>query len=73
MIQALWKHGYHQEADLTANRLLNMFEKTPWFMENYESSLDGVRNPPNDSSHPEYNWSHATVILLLLERYKDSL
>ncbi len=72
MIQTLWRTGYHEEAELTADRLLEMMQKTPWYMENYISSPEGVGKGPSVYSHPEYNWSEATVIELLLQKYKDS-
>ena len=67
MIQTLWRHGYHEEAELTADRLLKMMQSTPWIHENYSSKEDIV------PGMPEYNWSLATMIELLLERYKDPL
>jgi hypothetical protein len=67
MIQTLWKHGYHKEAEEVADNLLNMFLGSPWIAENYESKngkMIGV---------PEYNWSQSMVIELLLERFKEPL
>jgi len=71
MVQTLWRSGYQREAELTADRLLSLLQKAPWFMENYESTAEGAAAPPNIYSRPEYNWTHATAIELLLERYKD--
>jgi len=68
MIQTLWRHGYHAEADLTADRLLKLLHKSPWIHENY-ASQDDIPAP----GVPEYNWSLATTIELLLERYKEPL
>lgn len=65
MIQTLWKYGYVQEAEVTADRLINMLESSHWLNENYESAKGmaiGV---------PEYNWTQSIAIELLLERYKD--
>lgn len=73
MIQTLWKTGYPAEADLTAHRLLTMLQKTPWFHENYASGSGEGWNARAGIGFPDYNWSHATVIELLLERYKDPL
>jgi len=70
MIQGLWRQGYHKEAELTADRLLAMFQKTPWFHENYDSIPGAAAQYPG---LPEYNWANATVIELLLERYKEPL
>jgi putative isomerase len=73
MTETLWRYGYHKEAELTAQRVLRMFQKSPWFMENFEATEEGLSAPPNIFDHPEYNWSHATVIELLLQRYKEPL
>ena len=67
MVQTLWRQGYQREAELTADRLVKMFRETPFFHENYESGAGG------GIGCPDYNWSCATVIELLLERYKDPL
>ncbi len=67
MVQALWRQGREREAEQTADRLLGMFDKTPWLHENYESAHGG------GIGVPDYNWSCATVIELLLERYKDPM
>ena len=67
MIQTLWRQGYHQEAEQCADRLLKLMQTTPFLHENYESAGRG-RN-----CAPDYNWSCATAIELLLERYKDPL
>ncbi|MEO8660028.1 MAG: trehalase family glycosidase [Bryobacteraceae bacterium] len=71
MVQTLWRSGYHREAELTADRLLSLLQKAPWYMENYESTPEGASAAPNIYSRPEYNWTQATAIELLLERYKD--
>jgi hypothetical protein len=71
MIQTLWGCGYHAEAELTAERLLTMFQRTPWFHENYASATGEGWNAKERIGFPDYNWSHATVIELLLERYKE--
>ena len=42
MVQTLWRTGYHKEAELTADRLLEMMQIKPWFMENFNSSPEGV-------------------------------
>ena len=67
MIQTLWKHGYHKQAEEVADSMLDMFLASPWIAENYESkggAMIGV---------PEYNWSQSMVIELLLQRYKEPL
>jgi len=73
MIQALWRHGYHAEAELTADRLLAMFLRTPWIHENYNSATGEGWDAEHRMGFPDYNWSCATVIELLLERYKEPL
>lgn len=67
MIQTLWRQGYHAEAELTADRLLEMMAQSPQIHENYESQNGGA------IGLPDYNWSLATAIELLLERYKEPL
>jgi hypothetical protein len=67
MIQTLWRQGYQQQAEQTADRLLKMLEKSPWLHENYESASGaGI-------GQPDYNWTCATAIELLLERYKEPM
>jgi len=76
MTQTLWKHGYHKQAEWIADRMLNLLQGLPWFMENYDSGTGKDVWPPPEGwtfSSPEYNWSCATVIELLLERYKEPL
>jgi hypothetical protein len=73
MVQTLWQHGYHAEADLTADRFLRMYQRTPWFHENYESSGGSGWDGAKQMGFPDYNWAHATVIELLLERYKEPI
>jgi hypothetical protein len=67
MIQTMWRQGYEKEAEQTADRLLKMFDKTPWLHENYESSQGG------GIGCPDYNWTCATATELLLERYKEPM
>jgi hypothetical protein len=67
MIQAMWRQGYEKQAEQTADRLLVMFEKTPWLHENYESAQGG------GIGCLDYNWSCATAMELLLERYKEPM
>jgi hypothetical protein len=67
MVQTLWRQGYEKEAEQTAARLLNLLEKSPWLHENYESAAGaGI-------GQPDYNWTCATAIELLLERYKEPM
>ena len=71
MVQTLWRTGYHKEAELTADRLLEMMQIKPWLMENYNSSPEGLAKADDRDSQPEYVWTNAAAIELLLERYKD--
>lgn len=73
MIQTLWVNGYHAEAEETAGRLLRMFQQTPWIHENYNSASGGGWDPQKAIGFPDYNWSFSTLILILLERYKEAL
>ncbi len=67
MVQTLWKHGYHREAEQVVDRLLDMIVANPWIHESYESSHG------QPIGQPEYNWALSTTIQLLLERYKEPL
>lgn len=66
MIEILWDHGYRTEAERTARRMLQIFRTTPYLHECYPS--DGY--DPH-MGLPEYNWSCAICLELLLERYKE--
>lgn len=74
MLQILWKHGYRDQADQCADWFLDLYNQTPWFHENYY----GAPLEPEQPSRPthgvrEYNWAQATVIRLLLRRYRDPI
>jgi hypothetical protein len=71
MAQTLWRTGYHKEAELTADRLLNIMQIQPWLMENFNSDPAKIGKDGFDSSQPEYNWAQSATIELLLERYKE--
>lgn len=73
IIQTLWRYGYHAEAEEIADRILKMFQSTPWLHENYNSASGSGWDPNKKIGFPDYNWSCATVIELLLERYKDPM
>jgi putative isomerase len=73
MIQTLWVNGYHAEAEETAARMLKMFQRTPWIHENYNSGSGDGWDTSEKIGFPDYNWSFSTLILILLERYKDPL
>jgi hypothetical protein len=64
MIEVLWKYGFHKQADEAAERLLQMVERWPYFQENYS----GFGRP---AGIPEYNWTAAAVILLILRKYRN--
>jgi hypothetical protein len=54
-------------ASAHAARLVKMLEESPWLHENYESAGGaGI-------GQPDYNWTCATAIELLLQRYKDPM
>jgi len=72
MIEALWRAGYHQEADGVADRLLEMFSQSPWIHECYNSQTGAAFDEHTGMGSPDYNWSLATVINLLLQTYKTS-
>jgi len=63
MVETLWAYGFQAEADLAAERLINMIARWPYLQENY--SGDG-----QPSGIPEYNWTAATTILLLQRAYR---
>ena len=55
------------EAEHTADRLLTLLQRTPWFHENYASATGEGWNAQERIGFPDYNWSHATVIELPLD------
>jgi hypothetical protein len=67
MVQTLWKHGYHREAEQVADQVLEILLANPWIHESYESRQG------KPIGQPEYNWSLSSAIQFLLERYKDPL
>ena len=71
MSQTLWRVGYHKEAELTADRLLEMVQKEPWFMENFNSNPEKIARDGYRFSQPEYIWTEAATIEVLLEGYKE--
>ncbi|HEX4485426.1 MAG TPA: trehalase family glycosidase [Terriglobales bacterium] len=73
MAQTLWQAGYHKEAELTADRLLDMMQIQPWLMENFNSDPQKIGRDGYDLSQPEYNWTESSAIELLLERYKEDV
>ena len=73
MIQTLWRQGYHAEAEQTADRLVAMFQQTPWLHENYHSAGGDGWDGSRHMGFPDYNWSCATLIEVLLERYKEPI
>mgnify|MGYP000944896752 CR=1 FL=1 len=67
MVQILWHSGYHAQAEETADRLLEMLSKGPYLNENYQSATG------EGTGCPDYNWTCAAAIELLLERYKEPM
>ena len=43
MMETLWKHGYHAEADLLADRMMTVFQSSPWLQENYPGDATMIR------------------------------
>ena len=42
-METLWKHGYHAEADLLADRMMTVFQSSPWLQENYPGDATMIR------------------------------
>lgn len=75
MLQILWKHGYHEQADHCAEWFLDLYAQTPWFHENYYGAPLEAPERLSGAKHgvADYNWGHATVIRLLLRRYREPI
>jgi glycogen debranching enzyme len=71
MVQTLWRCGYEAEAEEAAGRLLDLLASGPWIHENYNSATGQGWDTRHRRGFPEYNWSLAVAIELLLERYKE--
>jgi hypothetical protein len=88
MIETLWRHGYHAQADQLADRMIALFKTTPWLQENYPGDPEMIREMaqavrPVESGHetrgiyshssssPDFGWSAASLIEIVLERYKE--
>ena len=88
MIETLWRHGYHEQANHLADRMVSLFKTTPWLQENYpgdpelieemartarpvESGQETRGIYSHSSSSPDFGWSAATLIEIVLERYKE--
>jgi hypothetical protein len=89
MIETLWRHGYHEQADQLADRMIALFKTTPWLQENYPGDPALIREMAqaarpvesgqetrgiytHSSSSPDFGWSAASLIEIVLERYKES-
>jgi len=74
MLQILWKHGYRDQADQCAGWFLDLYNQTPWFHETYYAAPLEAEQPSRPTHGVrEYNWAQATVIRLLLRRYRDPI
>jgi hypothetical protein len=88
MIETLWRHGYHEQADQLADRMIALFKTTPWLQENYPGDPELIREMArtarpvetgqetrgiysHSSSSPDFGWSAASLIGIILERYKE--
>jgi putative isomerase len=71
MAQTLWRTGYHKEAEITADRLLDMIQIQPWLMENFNSDPRQIGKDGYELSQPEYNCKESAAIEILLERHKE--
>ena len=67
MVEALQKQGYSQEAERLSDRLLEILSNSEYLHECYESKAG------KPAGVPEYNWTAAATVELLLERWKAPL
>jgi hypothetical protein len=67
MVEALQKQGYTQEAERLASRLLEILSGSEYLHECYESKAG------QPAGIPEYNWTAAATLELVLERWKTPL
>jgi hypothetical protein len=67
MVESLQKNGQPQDAQRLADRLLEILARSEYLHECYETK-DG-----KPAGIPEYNWTGAATMELLLERWKDPL
>lgn len=58
LLGALWQSGFHKEADVVADRILEAVGKSEGIHECYDS-LTGYGN-----GHPEFMWSSAAVLMV---------
>ncbi len=50
MMETLWRHGYHAQAEQLADRMMSAVQSTPWLQENYPGDArliarNGARRP----------------------------
>ena len=67
MVEALQKNGHPEDAQRLANRLLEILARSEYLHECYESKGG------EPAGIPEYNWTGAATLELLLDRWKDPL
>lgn len=65
MLELLWENGYHKEADIAADKLLNMMNQSEQILENYYSHPQ-----MHGGGEPDYNWSLASYIYLENRAYR---
>ena len=63
----LWQEGRQQEADLAADRLLEMIDRETGIRENYFSG------PDIGGGSMDYQWSAATYLYLCNRRYREDV
>jgi glycogen debranching enzyme len=67
MVETLQKNGHAEEAQRLADRLIEILASSEYLHECYESKGGGP------AGIPEYNWTGAATMELLLERWKAPL
>jgi YD repeat-containing protein len=67
IVEALQKQGYADEAQRLSDRLLEILSSSEYLHECYETKAGGP------AGIPEYNWTAAATMELLLERWKNPL
>jgi hypothetical protein len=65
MLQLLWRYGYRRQADESCERVVAACERLPYIPE-YLNTVSG-----EGLGSPEYSWSAAFLMLMLLRRYRE--
>jgi glycogen debranching enzyme len=66
MLEILWKFGYEKEAEQAASWYIDLYAKSPWLHECFAGSETETR----EVGVPGQSWAAATVVRLLLQRYR---